>query len=486
MSLDSLAERIVYYKHNIIAFANHCGFVPDAWQAKTLLDFADLSKKKHYISLQACVGPGKSAVMCICALWFMLCLKRPKKAMKNAVVSITWDNLMETFWPELKLWQQNSEILRTQFKWTKTAGFFPVDEGLRENWFLKPTRFAQDANKETLGRTMAGRHSPDILSIIDEAGAIPPEIKESAEQTMTNPDDAGYSRIIMAGNPIDVNGALHRAWKDSRYNTICITADPNDPDRTPRVPKEHVEALIVENGPDNPHIMSRYFGQYPKNPFHALVSEEQCRHSMGIELIEEMYIGSQKRLGVDVGGGGSGDSSEIARRQGLLMLPLISMMDNKRPFSNKIITTKLSYGSEQEFIDATGGWASAIEQNLSEAGYNIHCVKFNQKANDDRGYFNIRTENYVKFAAWIKRGGKMPNDEILLKEMVAHTTSSHPKTGQTILIPKQEIKKIIGHSPNRSDAASLTFTLPEESASEYARQYQQGHASAYDPLTLPY
>ena len=362
---------------------------------------------------------------------------------------------------------EKNEVLHEIFEWRK-SGLWPREEGLRSNWCMLPKSFAQDADKHKLGSTMAGRHSPDILSVIEEAGGMPIEIKESAEQTMTNPPEEGYSRIIMSGNPIDTKGALYAALNDEKYETICITADPDDPERTPRVPAKLVQDKIDNSplGREDPFIMSRYLGKYPKNPFNMLIGKEEVLEAMNRKLSESAYRHSQRRMGVDVGGGGYGDVSAIFQRQGLnAKFPIFTTSDNKRLLSNYIIQKKLEWKSEYEFLDGTGGWASAIEQNLLEAGHNIYPVHFNQKPRNTKGFGNIRAENYWEFAKWIRKGGALPYDEELMHELCAHSYSTHPTRGVTMLEPKESVKSKIKRSPNKSDAASLTFTLPEESAS---------------------
>ena len=48
-------------------------FVPDPWQLEALKVFASPDPDKRRISLQACVGPGKSTVLAWCAWNFLAC-----------------------------------------------------------------------------------------------------------------------------------------------------------------------------------------------------------------------------------------------------------------------------------------------------------------------------------------------------------------------------------------------------------------------------
>src|SRR5688500_8361836 len=87
----------------------------DKWQLRALQAFPSQDAEKMRISLLACVGPGKSAVMAWCGWNFLSCYGERGKHPKGAVVSTTWDNLQDNIWPEFSKWQSRSEFLKRSF-----------------------------------------------------------------------------------------------------------------------------------------------------------------------------------------------------------------------------------------------------------------------------------------------------------------------------------------------------------------------------------
>src|SRR5262245_43872523 len=86
---------------------------PDPWQRDFLNVFPSQDPKKLRISLQACVGPGKTAVLAWAGWNFLGCYGDKGEHPKGAAVSVSWDNLKANLWPELSKWQQRSEYLRS-------------------------------------------------------------------------------------------------------------------------------------------------------------------------------------------------------------------------------------------------------------------------------------------------------------------------------------------------------------------------------------
>ena len=62
-------------------------------------------------------------------------------------------------------------------------------------------------------------------------------------------------------------------------------------------------------------------------------------------------------------------------------------------------------------------------------------------------------------ADWIKRGGCLPPDRDLARELCNVTYTYY--NGKFRLEEKDFIKKRIGKSPDKADALALTFALPE-------------------------
>lgn len=115
----------------------------------------------------------------------------------------------------------------------------------------------------------------------------------------------------------------------------------------------------------------------------------------------------------------------------------------------------LAHDAKQISIDTTGGFGNALRDLAKMAWPNldIEGVNFGQAAYDSASYANARAEMYFVGCGDIRDGFFV--DEPMLMEELMHTTFITNKAGKTILVPKEEIKALIGRSPDRGDAFCL-------------------------------
>ena len=91
------------------------GFEPDRWQAKALKVFPSQDPQEIRQSLQACAGPGKTAILAIMGWNFISCYWDREDHPKGAVVSTTWVNLHDNLWPDFAKWSNRSPFLQAAF-----------------------------------------------------------------------------------------------------------------------------------------------------------------------------------------------------------------------------------------------------------------------------------------------------------------------------------------------------------------------------------
>jgi hypothetical protein len=114
------------------------------------------------------------------------------------------------------------------------------------------------------------------------------------------------------------------------------------------------------------------------------------------------------------------------------------------------------YAPEDICIDS--GKGEALIDGLRGLNYkNIHEIKFDARSHREDAY-NKRSAMYADLLDWIIAGGKIEDNKELEEELLAQKYDRHE--GNLIkLIPKVEIKKMLGRSPGLSDAAALTFAV---------------------------
>ncbi len=487
MSLPNRAtERIREWRADPVKFVREVFHAePDAWQLD-VLKMAAAPGGRNRIAMKACAGPGKTAVLAWLGWWRLACFAAKNEHPKGAAVSITAANLKDNLWSELARWRNESPFLLQAFEWTSQK-IFARDHP--ETWFLSAKGWSKSADAETVGRTLSGLHSRFPFYLIDESGDIPPNMVRSAEQGLTSCEDG---LIVTAGNTTSQTGLLYQVCTLGRtaneagkaqWQVVSITADPDDPKRTPRVSMEWAREQIALYGRDNPWVMAFILGQFPPGSINALLSMEEVEAAMNRHPREETYSFAQKRLGIDVARFGD-DRTVIFPRQGIVALTPQTMR-HKRDSSvsvdiaNAVIFKKVEWGSEMEFFDDTVGWAHGAIDVMRAAGHDPTPVAFDRPSGNPR-YANMRAQCWMMLADWIKAGGCLPNSPGLIAELTSPTYFF--REGKFMMEPKEQIKKRIGKSPDEAEALALTFALPDMPArNELSILMRKQRPQEYDP-----
>lgn len=466
--------RIREWRLDPVKFVGDCFHAePDPWQHDVLTLMGRPGRKR--IAMKACAGPGKTAVLAWAGWHRLTCFAAPNEHPKGAAISVTGDNLRDNLWSELARWQNESAFLLNAFQWNAqriTAKDHP------ETWFLAAKGWAKSADTETVGRTLSGQHARFPFYLIDESGDIPPNMIKSAEQGLTSCEDG---LIITAGNTTSQTGLLYdvttrgRSQRDADGNplwdVISITADPDDPKRTPRVDIDWARQQIELYGRENPWVMAYILGLFPPGSIDALLSSDDVEKAMNLHPRPETYTWAQKRLGTDVARFGD-DRTVTFPRQGIAaFMPKIMRHARDSAVSVNIASSVMAkkmewaekdtvFGEEEilSFFDDTVGWAHGAVDVMRAAGHQVYAIQFNGPANDPR-YFNLRAEMWMKMADWVKAGGSLPNIPELVSELCSPTYFFH--NGKFQIESKDQIKKRLGRSPDLADALALTFAIPD-------------------------
>src|SRR5690348_18003614 len=108
--------QIARWRRDPVAFVTEVfGVTPDPWQAKALRAFANPTTDRR-IAMQACAGPGKSAVLAWCGWNFLVCYGDEGQHPNGAAMSVTADNLKNGLWKELAVWRSRSSLLLQAFE----------------------------------------------------------------------------------------------------------------------------------------------------------------------------------------------------------------------------------------------------------------------------------------------------------------------------------------------------------------------------------
>lgn len=455
--MSPAAKILAEWRRDSIKFArDNFGFEPDVWQREAMEAW---DRGDQRIALQACKGPGKTALLAILMWHFLATRLHPK----IAATSISGDNLSDGLWTELSKWQQRSGFLTEAFEWQATR---VIARDHPETWWASARTWSRSANAETQGNTLAGLHADYILFVLDESGAMPTAILNAAEAALASGIEC---RILMAGNPIETDGALGRAClRDRRlYTVIEITGDPDSPRRSSRIDVNWARNQILQYGADNPWVLANVFGKFP--PSSPLVF-------IGLGLVEAACtreptstIADALVMGVEVARFGD-DEAGIAYRKGrdARFIPWDDYRNlDTMQLAARVVERRNQHQADAVFVDG-GGIGGGVVDRCRQLRLNVFDIQFGGKS--DRAmpegsertvYANKSAEMWGSMRDWLKVGA-IPDEPILKAQLSSRRYAYVLKDGRDAIAlePKDEMKKRGLSSPDRADKLALTFAYP--------------------------
>ena len=404
---------------------------------------------------------------------------------KIGCLSVTESNLKANLWAELLMLRSKSEFAKRASKDGAQRITLVGHEGYS---FIDARSYSKTADAREQASALAGLHADNVMFAIDEGGTIPDAIYATADAALSTGDSpTKKAKILTAANPEVPSGTLYRAAMGKsiqKWGIYKISGDPDDPKRAPRVSKTWAQELIDQFGRDNPWVMVNVLAQYPKTAVDTLLSEEEVHQAMNRTLPDKEVRTSQHRLGVDVARGGI-DNTALVRRRGLKVYPIElapSSLDGPE-LAGLIQLSIRDNGVERVFIDNTGGYGSSALDALRRANsmIDVSPVVYNARAQQNKIYFNKRTEMWVRMRDYIRNGGCLPNDPYLMEELCGAKVYFHG--GVLRLEEKDQIKIRIGRSPDRADALAQTFADVEAQSDKYYPQ--DNNDDPYAPYQPP-
>jgi hypothetical protein len=223
-----------------------------------------------------------------------------------------------------------------------------------------------------------------------------------------------------------------------------------------------IDGLIAKMSPGQ--FRQEYMCDFSASSDDILISLDEVNKARLRNYLPEQYIASQKRLGVDVAYYG-GDETVIYCRQGLKAGPYVVLRGaDTQQVADRVALAMKKTSAEIAFIDRTGIGAGVLDR-LNNLRVRAVGIDFGSKATQEGTYFNKRAEMWYEMAAWIKRGGQLPDSDLDLQKELTVTRYSF-KDSRIIIQKKDEIKEALGRSPDHADALALTFAMVDMPAAD--------------------
>lgn len=438
---------------------------PDPWQEQVL----KVAGTSLLIALVACKGPGKSTLLSWLALWFLY--TRPNANV--GVCSITGANLQNGLAKELALWIGKSEVVSSAFEVTKSGIYhraFPL------TWFLAFRQWAKDADATAQADTLAGFHADYVMWVLDEISEYPDGVYQAAKGALLSGKEC---RLIAAGNPTRTSGPLYfiATRERDRFLVVHVTGDPDDPNRAPRVNLEEAKRLIRDYGRGSNVVRINVLGLFPLRGADNLLGAEEVLEAMRRFVEPDEY--APLILCVDVARFGDDDSVIRARRGLIAYQPQVEHGLDTMELAARVAERADELEPDAIFVDVVGIGAGVVDRLRQLKVPNVVEVNFGQASSQPKRFARLRDEAYWKMAEWIRAGGSLPDEPLLVPELT-EPTFRHDASNRVVVESKEDYRARLGRSPDRADSVAIGFAFPVH-ASRKAREHKEALARFHAP-----
>lgn len=277
---------------------------------------------------------------------------------------------------------------------------------------------------------------------IDEAAYCSEEIYNYAKDRMRGSRYPSMTRLISSPSTLDkVQNWFSKVVKDHPDCIIQATYKDN-PFTSDEFKKELEERYVIGSNLFRQQCLGEIFDT-------DIASQIIFRHEFPTAKLKK---GDEFYFGMDVAGlGADNDAFVIVDNYGVVEYEVKNIRDTFQK-SGIIENIYNKYTINAGNADATGGYSLGLLDVLKHKNIDINGVNFGQKAFNEDLYPNSRTEMYLELAKEIRGGFWVPDEA---KEEILAIESTINNRGQIALVPKDLIKKQLGHSPDLADSIAL-------------------------------
>jgi phage terminase large subunit len=399
---------------------------------------------------------GKSTIVAALALWFWCSFARacvPLTAVKASQID-------EAVWKEVRRLHRGAVIpLGGELHTLSRSGLRDLSDD-RKIWGITARE----------GEGVAGISGPNVLLIVDEASGVHDRFFEVLGSSMAG--SGGTVRKIYIGNPTRTAGEFWRSHntQKSAFHAIHVSSEttPNATG-TGVVPglagPEWIAEKKTEYGEDSPTYAVRVRGEFAAGLEGKIISTEllTCAQEAWGLVADE----GQLQIGVDPAGDGvNGDEVAIAVRRGLRMSSVLAW----RGISEEsIVAHALGLLAQHRrareaipriAVDAGGGIGTRVHAKLrayldaNPDAFDLVEVRSDRKMWGSPEFDMVRDALFGEMRAWLENGGALPADLKLAQDLNAASFTADPH-GRYVATDKKALRKALGRSPDRGDAANL-------------------------------
>jgi len=446
---------------------------------------------------------GKSHGAARVALWFYLC--HPNTKVFTAAAP-PLENLKNILWGEIGSVVHNHPDLFIGHDIKN----LDIRRGPED--FLTGVTIPSSGSEQEREAKFSGKHQEHLLFVFDEGDAIPDEVYRGTESCLSG---GIKTRLLIMFNPRHASGAVYRMQRDHTANVVHLSAfrhpnvitgknvipgavdrettvrrinlwtrplqegDTKDKDTVFTLPSflEGVQGKRLDGGmfpplpPGKRKITNSAFsymvlGRYPAQASNQLISSEwisaaRARYDVYVgQYGETPPVGASGIMGLDCAEMGDDYNVAMGRYGGYLTpFEAWSGVDPIETGARAVTWYKGHEGIATAYVDATGVGAG-VAPHMQRMGCVAVGVKVASKPTftTELGDFRLlRDQLWWEVREWLRTdpGAMLPPDEDLIEELLCPTYETG--TGKIVVMSQDDIKEVLGRSPNRADALRMTF-----------------------------
>lgn len=323
-----------------------------------------------------------------------------------------------------------------------------------EYHYAKGQKFTLSNGSEIFGATAQNPSAilgfTDIsAAVIDEAAYCPEELYNYITDRMRG-EHIKQGKVRLISSP---SADIKYKWFQDiceKYKDKVIHATTFD---NPFTSDEYKQAQMEKYGKGTPLYRQQLLGEFLDDVYiNQIITLSDFPTIARID--DDIYT-----FGIDAAGAGV-DSNVIVISNTSRVIEIIEKKVADTFEMSNIIREKIEqYHPKRINVDNGGGYSTGFTDVVSLAYPNIEVNRLNfagKPKNDN--YANIRAELYLEAVKKIKEGFYVDNAD--LKNVLQVHQYFINNSGKSAIVPKDDIKKIIGHSPDVCDAFVLSLYEP--------------------------
>lgn len=443
-------EFIAKYRHDLIGYARDIHGIEFDRNQRPLAEAIESGKR--LIAVKSGHGVGKTTVLAVATSWFA----NTRYPMKVIVTAPTAGQLWDALWPEIRArFRELPAFLKDSWNVLAERIELAADP---DNSFVSPAVSTKEKPE-----AIAGKHSANILLLVDEASGVPDEVFVAGSGSMSGHN----AQTVLTGNPTRLTGFFFRVFNDvamaadwTRFTISALDSTFVDPNGTPR-------QIRLMFGEDSNEYRVRVLGEFPLNDEESFIPQALVIAAQAREILRPPV---RPIWGVDparYGRDGSGFAErfgayteEIRTYRGLDTMQLCGVL------VDRYRRCMPGHEPSQILVDVIGIGAGVVDR-LGELNLPVVGVNVTEATSTGARGYKLRDELWVRGREVLanrthRLPPPLPDDrENDIVKQLSQPRYEFRSDGTIVIESKESMKKRGLSSPDKADAWLHTFAGDE-------------------------